>query len=232
VRDDDVFAAIVDLASAGEYLDQIPGKVGVDLDGGGVFTSRGGQKQRRIYYRGSRSFLDARARGWIDPLPPLQPAPPAAIDEAEELAGAPLPALLRRLYAEVGNGGFGPGYGVLGLRGGHTASGLTAVDLLQPTQQGADYGPVTPFVLCDWGCAITSMIDLNDGQIWGCDPNPGEEPDCFPQGITVAEWFAKWLDGRLYQPWLREDPITGEWRGATDAETEAELEESDSDVPD
>jgi hypothetical protein len=50
-------------------------------------------------------------------------------------------------------------------------------------------------------------------------------PFRFPQGMTIADWFRKWLDGRLYQPWLREDPLTGEWRGATNAETEAEFEE-------
>jgi hypothetical protein len=34
-----------------------------------------------------------------------------------------------------------------------------------------------------------------------------------------------WLDGRLHQPWLMQDEVTGEWRGATDEETEAALAE-------
>ena len=63
------------------------------------------------------------AGGYVDEVPasrlaPLRPAPPAAVAEAEELAGRSLPSLLRRLYLEVGNGGFGPGYGLLGLRDG------------------------------------------------------------------------------------------------------------------
>jgi hypothetical protein len=41
-------------------------------------------------------------------LAPLRPAPHAAVAEAEELAGRSLPLLLRRLYLEVGKGGFGP----------------------------------------------------------------------------------------------------------------------------
>jgi len=81
-------------------------------------------------------------------------------------------------------------------------------------------GPVVPMLLCDWGCAITSEVDLVDGQIWGSDPNPA--PDgvdwTFPQEMTVTEWFARWVDNRLYQPWLVEDPVTGAWRGATDDE--------------
>jgi hypothetical protein len=33
--------------------------------------------------------------------------------------GFPLPPLLRELYTQVGNGGFGPGYGIFGLEGGY-----------------------------------------------------------------------------------------------------------------
>ena len=87
-------------------------------------------------------------------------------------------------------------------------------------------------VLCDWGCGIVSQLDLSDGQIWGVDPNPAPQGvDCaFPQGLGVAEWFARWLDGTLQQPWLVEDPITGDWRGATDEEYAA-LAESFDDPP-
>lgn len=36
--------------------------------------------------------------------------------ESEEMLGFPLPEFVRRVYTQVGNGGFGPGYcGVLGL---------------------------------------------------------------------------------------------------------------------
>jgi hypothetical protein len=40
-----------------------------------------------------------------------------AIYDAEQALGFALPELLRRLYEEVGNGGFGPGYGLFGLFG-------------------------------------------------------------------------------------------------------------------
>lgn len=49
-------------------------------------------------------------------LPPLEPpASDALIHQTEAALGAGLPPLLRRLYAEVANGGFGPGYGLLRL---------------------------------------------------------------------------------------------------------------------
>jgi len=44
-------------------------------------------------------------------LPP--PATPEAVAAAEEVIGFPLPPLLRRLYVEVANGGFGPNEGTI-----------------------------------------------------------------------------------------------------------------------
>jgi hypothetical protein len=74
--------------------------------------------------------------------------------------------------------------------------------------------------LCDWGCSITSELDLTDGQVWGYDPNPAPAGvSCaFPQHMTIIDWCSNWVEGTLYQPWLVQDPTTGEWRGATDAE--------------
>ena len=48
-----------------------------------------------------------------DPLP--GPAAPEAIAAAEAALGVALPPALRRLYAEVADGGFGPGEGLLSL---------------------------------------------------------------------------------------------------------------------
>jgi hypothetical protein len=232
VRDEDeVFDVVARLVSAGEYLDTIPGRPGADLDGGGMFRPGPNGAMQRMYRRGSRRYNEARARGWIEPLPALQPAPPAAIAAAEALAGRPLPPLLGRLYLQVGNGGFGPGYGLLGLPGGHTTDGTTAVTYLERSGGRFQPGPVVPLLLCDWGCGITSQLDLADGQVWGSDPNPApEDVRCsFPQAMTIADWFARWLDGTLYQPWLVQDPSTGTWRGATDAETADKLALLDDD---
>lgn len=222
MHDDDIFDAVARLVAGGEYLDDIPGRAGVDLDGGGMFVGGlDGATMQRVYTRGSRRYLEAKARGWIEPLPPLRPAPLAAVEEAEALAGVSLPPLLRRLYLEVGNGGFGPGYGLAGLRGGHD-NGAATTSLQRRRTPGG--GPELPMFVCGWGCAITSTIDLADGQMWGSDPNaavPGVST-VFPEHMTFSEWLARWLESRLYQPWLMQDPVTGRWRGATEADhTEA-----------
>ncbi|MGH4031337.1 hypothetical protein ACQB60_20655 [Actinomycetota bacterium Odt1-20B] len=58
--------------------------------------------------------LRERARALSLPAPATE----AAVTEAELVIGFPLPPLLRRLYLEVANGGFGPGEGIVGVRGG------------------------------------------------------------------------------------------------------------------
>lgn len=46
------------------------------------------------------------------------PASPAAVARAEAALGFALPTTLRAIYLDVANGGFGPGYGVMGVEGG------------------------------------------------------------------------------------------------------------------
>ena len=70
--------------------------------------------------------------------PPYPPASAETLARAEERLGFRLPELLRKMYLEVGNGGYGPGYGIVGLEGGyletdniafHDGSGLDLVQL-------------------------------------------------------------------------------------------------------
>jgi hypothetical protein len=209
MTDERILGAIKELVAAGEYLDTIPGVPGARLSGGGVF-----QDDRRLYVRGSPEHLEARAAGLVERLPPLTPAPPASVDEAERILGFPLPGLLRRLYVEVGNGGFGPGYGILGVAGGHRDDlGATAIEAYQRWHTRNGLLP-----LCHWGCAIYSFVDCASAEpdMWACDPNPGAEDDLFREPMTLAVWLERWVHGELNQPAIIEDPATGELRPATD----------------
>lgn len=51
----------------------------------------------------------------------------------------------------------------------------------------------------------------------------------FEQEYTLGAWLAAWLDGSLRQPWLVTDPTSGQYRGATIAETEAALADTECD---
>ena len=162
------------------------------------------------------------------PGPRLAPAPPEAVAEAEAVFGYRLPRLLRRLYLEQANGGFGPGYGVLGVRGGHTDDmHNTALGYVQKPRPDVER---SLWPLCHWGCGIFSYVDCSDGAgtIWASDPNPGApEPfDLFRQQLDIVEWFGRWVDRRLVQPAVIQDPETNEWRGATDAELAAFIAEA------
>src|SRR5262245_1119489 len=78
------------------------------------------------------------------PLPwPYEPHPPASVaqlEDSERRLGFGLPEAVRRVYGLVANGGFGPGYGLLGVVGGAVDEfGHTAVDsYLARRQEGAE----------------------------------------------------------------------------------------------
>jgi hypothetical protein len=188
---------------------------------------------KRLVSEGEYLYLPGAAEVLAAPVRP--PASAEAVDHAEKLIGHGLPPLLRRLYLEVGNGGFGPGFGILGVRGGHgDDSRHTAVELYEAWKPGQSADTKKLFPVCYWGCAIYSLVDCatTDGTMWGWDPNPVPPNDLqkalFIESITLHGWLERWLDRTINQPTVVEDAGTGEWRGATDDEhaqwaAEAEL---------
>jgi len=85
----------------------------------------------------------------------------------------------------VGSGGFGPGYGLLGVGSAHEGESENIVDAW--SSFALDRRTLLP--LCTWVCAIYSFIDCGDkGQIWGWDPNPDDEDTTplFRQGYRIA----------------------------------------------
>jgi hypothetical protein len=58
-------------------------------------------------------LLAVEAATWVEPMPMVGlPATEEQARDSERALGFPIPLLLRRLYLEVANGGFGPKYGV------------------------------------------------------------------------------------------------------------------------
>ncbi|HEX2475181.1 MAG TPA: hypothetical protein VHK01_10560, partial [Lacipirellulaceae bacterium] len=51
------------------------------------------------------------------------PASTESVQLAESKLGFSLPSFLKDVYTQVGNGGFGPGYGIIGTPGGFTDDG-------------------------------------------------------------------------------------------------------------
>src|SRR6185437_14397483 len=85
-------------------------------------------------------------------------ATPEVIAATEQALGFSLHPFLCRLYREIANGGFGPGYGLTGLAGGHRdVEGAALVARYHEFRAGPWPDRLLP--LWDWGDAIWSCLD-------------------------------------------------------------------------
>jgi SMI1 / KNR4 family (SUKH-1) len=145
------------------------------------------------------------------------------LEESERFLGFVLPGFVRRLYTQVGNGGFGPGYGgVLGLiYGASDESLMNAVDRYlgwqtwepDPSDYELEKGErVVPWTwpkgilaICHWGCAIYSCIDCTSEEA----PVLRFRQDCYhptlavtdlmiPESACFSSWLEAWLEGTLH----------------------------------
>jgi hypothetical protein len=113
--------------------------------------------RQRVYNPATRTDFADRIYREIGP-----PASADAIEAAEREMGCHFHHLHERLLKEVGNGGFGPGNGLIGIAGG-------TLDVEEPSmielKQGlfSDHEKLVP--LCDWGCGIWSCVDCETGAI-------------------------------------------------------------------
>lgn len=172
--------------------------------------------------RGSPGCAAARERGLLESLPPLVPASVEDVDRAEEAIALPLPRLLRRLYLEIGNGGFGPGDGIMGVEGGAIGEMGNLVQTNVAYLDEPGYRQDVPDGLLwfhDWGCVIASLIDCHtpDGLIWHWDPNQDSGEQLKPTSMNLADWFTHWIAGRLDVglPERPSTPLTGTGQRAT-----------------
>jgi hypothetical protein len=126
-------------------------------------------------------------------LPP--PATREAVEDAETQMGFQVPALLSKLWTKVGNGGFGPGYGLFGVhtRPASELSMSTPNVYLQSIADDSYDWPKKLVMICEWGCGYYSAID--------CSTVEGEVVDLLgelerkPKGCTFAQWMEDWVNG-------------------------------------
>lgn len=128
---------------------------------------------------------------------------PAAVSSDEMRLGFALPSLLKRIYAEVGNGGFGPGYGLIGLtNGAPDDTGRTNPAIYEEFRSSDELNwPNGLLPICHWGCAIVSCIDCTDPnfRMRIFDPNvrdKGGWSDCFfEETAAFSTWIRDWASG-------------------------------------
>jgi hypothetical protein len=142
--------------------------------------------------------------------PPIRPRPPVSeqtLAEAEAQLGFPLPPLVRALYTQVADGGFGPGYGVIQLTGHPYALIESRLRMDEEDDYGEFFAPewvwperLVQFV--NWGCHYFSGIDCSNPScpvFFYDNDRAGEDTtlaDCLSlESDSLMEWLSAWLDG-------------------------------------
>jgi hypothetical protein len=130
------------------------------------------------------------------------PATVAVVAEAESRLGFPLPSLLRDVYTLVGNGGFGPAYGLIGLPGGYTDDGYSIVELYLEFRKY--YGAAWPerlipintrgcniFICADCSQPHTPLIEWH--AIASADDLIAWKKCFYPAADSLESWLEDWL---------------------------------------
>lgn len=151
------------------------------------------------------------------PAPIAPPVSQRTVTATERQLGFPLPDLLRLIYRQIGNGGFGPSYGILGLIGGATDErGYTLVGVYRSMQGLARenrywHWPDGLLPLCKLGCGMYSCLDCVGSRVPVLifDPNNLDETETdkseavlrwtnafWHQENTLLSWLEGWLSGR------------------------------------
>jgi hypothetical protein len=150
---------------------------------------------------------------WLQGQPPVMPE---AVAAAESQLAFRLSDLLRRLYIEVGNGGFGPGFGLIPLSAeslGQNPPPEAEFDLLGDYRRlvhryvgkpggGWPAGLVPVFY---FGCGVFELVDCGDaaGPVVGFDPDSDDLAT-----LVRREWSAAPSLERRLEAWLGDEPAT------------------------
>jgi hypothetical protein len=124
------------------------------------------------------------------------------IAEVERILGFSLPRFYVRILTEVGNGGFGPGYGIIGIppRGFQDSDlGTSLIDAyLERSVLGDDRWrlPKGLLPLCNWGCACFSYVDcMNKEASVVTDHVLETGVEYVATSARLADWLADWARG-------------------------------------
>jgi len=135
---------------------------------------------------------------WPTPPPLRPPCDHASVDATEAALHVTLPPLLRRLYTEVGDGGYGPGDGIVGVAELVDLHHSYAVELAVEQELGEWPAGLVPF--CELDQTLMACIDCSEpaGPIVTFEV---EEID-FDEGTGFDEAFA--ARSPSLEAWLRE----------------------------
>lgn len=143
----------------------------------------------------------------LGPFPHFAPATHETIAECESQLGLELPGIYRDVLLNVGNGGFGPGYGILGIGedGAHDDLGRDLVDRyenhkLVNTGYAHWHWPFGMLPFCYYGCDIYACVNCMERPfpVYSFDPSHMEQsvplPDAYlDEAASLEGWFSGWV---------------------------------------
>ena len=151
-----------------------------------------------------RNFAQSQPKGI-----PFGPTPDITVQEAEKELGFALPRLLCICYLTIGNGGFGPGFGIIGLKGGYASDYGNLVEtyaILHQTLcegwQSLEKGVTAletesriPLPFCDFGGNMFACVDAHDVHhtVYSL-----EQGTLWREKYNLQQFFQMWMDGIDY----------------------------------
>lgn len=151
--------------------------------------------------------------------------------QTEQALGFSLPPLLCALYTQVANGGFGPGYGLMGAIGGFSEAGdivdnylfysrrATLIDLDDDEKRilagetlelPETVWPYALLLFCDWGWASASCIDCRTRRVFLMRSGKRDLHYRLQlQAHSLEDWWEMWVLGILK---YEREPLPGEER--------------------
>lgn len=152
---------------------------------------------------------DAHRIRLVDGSPVIYVAnPPLTMDaflSHQSALGFELPPAFQRLYCAVGDGGFGPGYGL-----GRLSEVVASADELALYDRPLAARSLYPRLvrISDWGCGISSVVDCAEprASVFRLDPNVDDPVYwgtgvrwvaryLYPEAESLESWLERWLVG-------------------------------------
>jgi SMI1 / KNR4 family (SUKH-1) len=155
---------------------------------------------------------DRATDGGIHPRKPVAPVAAKAVQVAERAIGFNLPELLSAIYLKVGNGGFGPEYGIVGIKWGAKLGGYTLETCYQSMlklekENSVWRWPQQLLPVANYGCGMWSCVDCAyqklpmvlwdpnnlDADLDSADARLNWGNSFWDQGLSLKTWLEGWL---------------------------------------
>jgi len=173
-------------------------------------------EKEQLLARVSAKAHNTRPWGWPS-LP--EPADASTLASAETTLGFPLPPLLADLYLRIGDGGFGPEYGLLPLLDSPPADEPAAVVQYLANRESARKDPDWPWPegvlpISHWGCAMYACVDCctPEAPVLLFEPNADRADDAwYVDAPSLTTWLRSWVDGTGWYEETNEELEMAPW---------------------